>query len=738
MDDLAQGPYAIAYRAYWAAGWSNVLPVHDGQGRPGKSHVPRGYTGQDGRNVSWPDLNAWATGDEGRHNLGVRLVAMVGIDVDAHDGEQGAATLAKAEAELGPLPPTWSSTSRGEGPSRILFFRVPLEREAALRRREKVFNDTFGPNIEILHRGHRFAVCWPSVHPDTGLTYQWYGPDGIVCGAPPKRGDVPLLPDTWLDFLAPAEPLRTTPDMSTPGGSVLFGTSAAVPDYRTEQEAARILREAVQAFIAPDADGRARRLLPALALTAGHGVPGGFWTAEQASTQIEAMGIACGYVKKHGLADLRLQVERGLRDGAATPWVKVAQPEHDAFASAQESETSAEDEVSALLAEMLTADELAARKPPRYMIEGFLQYDSESWLIGEPGAKKSFVALDMAACVATGRMWQGRRVNPALVVFIVAEGAGGSSPRVRAWKEKYGPMGDCIRFLPRPVQSSDAHAWGVLVQACARLAGVARESGRGMFVVIDTQARVTVGLKENDATDMGVFIDALGAIRAATGGACVMPIHHTGRRGGDARGSSAIDGAQTTELKVVKTGDLAGQVVTEKQKDIAEAEPVEIRFKVIDLGQDEDGRKVDSLVLLEPDEWRRGEVDEETIKRQEREQQDALELSPFRVRAAPEEWTHRLAPRSPLDRWLLQALADIALDYGLRKAEWLNQLARKRHDGKTYSQSKENWEDNFQRIVSDTGPARAAGIVVKVHGADRWTVDRIALDAFKKGDETGS
>jgi hypothetical protein len=392
----------------------------------------------------------------------------------------------------------------------------------------------------------------------------------------------------------------------------------------------------------------------------------------------------------------------------------------------------ASDEVSALLAEMLTADELSARKPPRYLIEDFLQYDSEAWVIGEPGSKKSFVVLDMAACVATGRRWQGHRVNPALVVFIVAEGAGGSSARVRAWMKEYEPMGDCIRFLPRPVQSADLRAWAVLVQACARLAAVAAEMGRGMLVVLDTQARVTVGLKENDATDMGIFVNALGAIRAVTG-ACVLPIHHTGRRGGDARGSSAIDGAQTTELKVVKKGDLYGQVITEKQKDIAEAEPINIKFKVVDLGLDEDGRKIDSLVLVPYDAWSHSEIDGGTIDRAKQEQEEALALNPFKVRAVPEDWTNRLAPRSEIDRWLLQALADIALDYGLSKSEWLNQLARKRHKDKTYSQSKENWETNFQRVTSATGPAGVAGIVRQVSGGTRWTVDQTALDAFRNG-----
>lgn len=385
------------------------------------------------------------------------------------------------------------------------------------------------------------------------------------------------------------------------------------------------------------------------------------------------------------------------------------------------------DAVSALLAEMVTADELAAREPPRHMIEGLLQFDSESWVIGEPGSRKSFVVLDMAAHVAGGRPWQGRRVNQALVVFIVAEGAGGSSLRIKAWQKRYGDMGGNIRFLPRPVQAARAEAWAVLVQACARLSRVAAEAGQGVLVVLDTQARVTVGLKENDATDMGIFIDAVRAIREASG-ACVLTVHHTGRKGGDARGSSAIDGAQTTELKVVKdvgsAGGLYGKVITEKQKDITEAEPVPLKFDVVDLGQDADGRPLDSLVVAPDGSWRAGEVDAGTLD--EAGQKVTAQVTPFAVRAEPQEWTNRLThPNAAVQRWLLQALADVTGDRGLTQSEWRGLVEEK--TGKLDSSS---WRTAFQRVTDSFGKAVESGVVMKIHGADRWTADQVSIEAL--------
>lgn len=463
-----------------------------------------------------------------------------------------------------------------------------------------------------------------------------------------------------------------------------------------------------------------------------------FWTREHAeavlaaaleSTEYDGATWKAGDTIRSAY-DATAAGQKAAGDGAGGAfWRAVLVRDARAGTGAADHEAAAaavtEDAVAALLDEMLTADELATRKPPRYLIEGLLQFDSESWLIGEPGSKKSFVALDMAGHVATGKAWQGRRVNPALVVFIVAEGAGGSAPRVKAWQQRYGVMGDGIRFLPRPVQSADLSKWAVLVEACRRLSVAAAASGRGMLVVLDTQARVTVGLKENDATDMGVFIDAVGAIRAASG-ACVLTIHHTGRKGGDARGSSAIDGAQTTELKVVKVRELYGKLITEKQKDIAEADPIKIKFESVPLGADEDGRPVDSLVMAPAGSWLEAEMDDESFAALDREA--VAVVTPFAGRQAVEPWTYRRTdPKAVLQRWLLQALADTAEDRGLTQSEWRGVV-----EEKIGKQTATTWRKAFQMVTG----LKFDGVVLKVHGADRWVVDRVAIEAEGGGEAT--
>jgi hypothetical protein len=338
-----------------------------------------------------------------------------------------------------------------------------------------------------------------------------------------------------------------------------------------------------------------------------HFVPA-FWDAEMAYAVLEQALSTTAYDPDHPASTWTADKFMAVLDGRRPPldgWKAERRLTHTEAAR----EDPPEDAVEALLAEMLTEEELIERPAPQYLIKGLLNLDSEAWTIGEPGCKKSFVVLDQAAHIVKGEAWRGHKVHQGPVVIIAAEGAGGMSTRVKAYRQEYGPIGQGFRMLPRPVQASNAGAWRTLAEACKRIGAV--------MIVVDTQARVTVGLKENDATDMGIYVEAVRILREHTG-ACVNTIHHTGRNGGDARGSSAIDGAQSTELKVVKTGPYSGVLKVEKQKDMEEAADIPLSFKRVVVGLDEDGDEVSSLVLVpenafvnaagqeEPEAWETG------------------------------------------------------------------------------------------------------------------------------------
>jgi hypothetical protein len=213
------------------------------------------------------------------------------------------------------------------------------------------------------------------------------------------------------------------------------------------------------------------------------------------------------------------------------------------------------------------------------------------WVVGKPGCMKSFTALDMAGCVGTGEMWQGYRVAQGTVLYLVAEGVHGVKKRVRAWEKAMGRRMDNVYFLPQAVQSSNATAWAGLIEVVKRI--------NPTMIVIDTQARVTVGVEENSNSEMGMFVDQAEHLRLASE-ATVFIVHHIGRNGDTGRGATTLDGAMSTIIRVTKEEDQV-KLECQKNKDGAEWDDIELRAVPME----------DSVVLMVTDGFRRrGSADE--------------------------------------------------------------------------------------------------------------------------------
>lgn len=219
-------------------------------------------------------------------------------------------------------------------------------------------------------------------------------------------------------------------------------------------------------------------------------------------------------------------------------------------------------------------DQLEEAEP---LIEGFLVKQSIARLYGPPKSYKSFVMLDMAGCVGAGIPWQGKRTEKAKVLYIVAEGIRGIKRRVRAWETQNKRPMTGVNFYPNPVQLGDRKDVSALIRTAKR--------GGYEFVILDTQARCTVGLEENSASEMGVVVAALDVLKEVTG-ACVALVHHSGASAGRARGSTAILGALDAEFEVEADKDTYTVTVhTRAQKDLAEAPSMTLELGTAGPGQ---------------------------------------------------------------------------------------------------------------------------------------------------------
>ncbi len=114
--------YAAVAMDYHASGVGFPLPLPP----QAKQYPPKGVTGRLGVDPSPGKVKAWCRNRQPRINVALRLViGVVGIDVDASGGSQGACTLARLGQLLGSLPLTVVSTGRTGGVSGIGLFQVP-------------------------------------------------------------------------------------------------------------------------------------------------------------------------------------------------------------------------------------------------------------------------------------------------------------------------------------------------------------------------------------------------------------------------------------------------------------------------------------------------------------------------------------------------------------------------------------------------------------------------------------
>lgn len=209
-------------------------------------------------------------------------------------------------------------------------------------------------------------------------------------------------------------------------------------------------------------------------------------------------------------------------------------------------------------------------EPVRWLIDKVLPVGSFSALYGPPGSFKSFHALHIAHCIATGMPWMGNEVTEAGgVLYIAGEGFGGVGARIKACKQHYQTKDGAPIYVIRHQLNlrSSVEDFNALVLAIEQLV---MDSGIDFkLIVIDTLARAFGGGDENSASDMMQFVVTCGHIQKIVQDAALMILHHSGKdQSRGMRGSSALLGAVDTELELLRIEDsMKGIIRIAKQKD---------------------------------------------------------------------------------------------------------------------------------------------------------------------------
>jgi len=238
---------------------------------------------------------------------------------------------------------------------------------------------------------------------------------------------------------------------------------------------------------------------------------------------------------------------------------------------------------------LLGANDLRNLPPLAWRVRGVLPAVGLAGLYGPSASGKSFLALDMAAAIAEGRNWFGRRVTAAPVVYCALEGEAGFKLRVAAWEQHKGrPLPAGLSIVLQPFMLTQA-------QDVVDLAAVVPA---GAVVFLDTLNRAAPTADENSSKDMGAILQAAKTLQALTGGLAVL-VHHTGKdtsRG--LRGHSSLFAALDAAIEVTRdatSGKRAWRLA--KSKDGTDGGSESFSLTVVDMGVDDDGEDLTSCVV---------------------------------------------------------------------------------------------------------------------------------------------
>lgn len=239
---------------------------------------------------------------------------------------------------------------------------------------------------------------------------------------------------------------------------------------------------------------------------------------------------------------------------------------------------------------LLRSADLHALPPLEWRIRGVLPAHGLASVYGPSASGKSFLALDMAAAVASGREWFGYRVKPVPVVYCALEGESGFRLRVAAWEQANGcTLPDGLRLVLQPFKLTEP-------QDVPDMAAAVLSAGAGAVTILDTLNRAAPEADENSSADMGGILEAAKTLQRLTGGLVIL-VHHTGKDTTKGlRGHSSLFAALDAAVEVTRDGDRRSWRVA-KAKDGADGETHPFRLEVVDLAPDDEGDPVTSCVV---------------------------------------------------------------------------------------------------------------------------------------------
>jgi hypothetical protein len=243
-------------------------------------------------------------------------------------------------------------------------------------------------------------------------------------------------------------------------------------------------------------------------------------------------------------------------------------------------------------------------EPVNWLIQDVIPEKSFVALYGPPASFKSFIAMDIAECIASGRPWLGKEINgTGPVLYIAGEGHGGIGARIAAIKQHHNTPDSAQVYVVRSQINlrSSVDDFTNLILAIDELV---QELGVDLrMIVIDTLARAFGGGNENSSDDMGAFIQATGKIQNRYK-CSLMLLHHAGKDTTKGlRGHSSLLGAVDTQMEIMRFPETTkGLILMSKQKDGEDGQRYGFEAITVDIDRSDLGLENGSSLVIEASE----------------------------------------------------------------------------------------------------------------------------------------
>jgi RecA-family ATPase len=452
----------------------------------------------------------------------------------------------------------------------------------------------------------RQDVLPPSIHPDTGNAYQWLNPpkDGLV--EPPE-----WLLKLWQNFdiiksqlaefspwaIKQTKPIPSIPRQDGDSVSAVFdqahdiystlelygyarcGNRYLSPHSQTKMPGVHVFEDANKCWIHHASD-------PLCSEDSGHPVgPFDLYTQFEfngdyrAATKAAAKDLGIDHASKNTVP------------GQSAP------PSNSQLLGDAKGKREQITELDYVFADSIgTEDE----KFDDEIVERVLMRDGMSVIYGDSNSGKTFLAVHLAACMATGARFLDRRTVPGAVIYLATEAAGSVIRRVKAYKKRFGIDHMKMVVVKSPINLFDGTADTTRVIDLVKKIEI--DLGEKVTMVIgDTMARISAGANENSGEDMGVILKHADQIKNE----CqthFLWIHHNGKNAAAGmRGWSGIRAAIDTEIEVIEdklTGIRTVEIT--KQRDIeGKGDRYGFTLESVDIGVNQWGVTRTSCVVVQ-------------------------------------------------------------------------------------------------------------------------------------------